>query len=402
MKKLNNKGFTVVELILSFLFVFTLAISMYQLLSNYRDKQQEESIKSQLIDYKNEVTLAIQNDISDRTLKKIDYCINGGKVVDRCLVLYFNDGTTKQLAVEKGTKEYDGEEYDIHYISYGGVFYEAADAILLDYRSDYILFHDDIGDNMTVYHIMIPIYHYDLDGNYGISIVAIGYDYDYKSSGGVTAGGEVVQTPPEELTTEEGRKYNGYVTTTNRLVNNKMNQQTIIARVKFDSANISSYQQFFGNWQLGGSGLSLGSKTATNSRKPCFSAYISTNDDYLSTYTEVCSDVTLNPDTFYTVVGTFDNGTMSIYVNGDLKKSKKILNNPSIDVSSLAFAIGGNPGKINNNNLLYGTISNAVVYNRTIAKADVTACLSSSVDTACLKGKGYADTSKIIDEKLTK
>ena len=71
MRKLDNKGFTVVELTLSFIFVFTIAFSMYELLFNYRVRQNEESIKSQMMDYKNEVTLAIQNDINEKTLKNI-------------------------------------------------------------------------------------------------------------------------------------------------------------------------------------------------------------------------------------------------------------------------------------------------------------------------------------------
>ena len=56
MRKLDNKGFTVVELTLSFIFVFTIAFSMYELLFNYRVRQNEESIKSQMMDYKNEVS----------------------------------------------------------------------------------------------------------------------------------------------------------------------------------------------------------------------------------------------------------------------------------------------------------------------------------------------------------
>ena len=131
MKKLNRRGFTVVELTLSFLFVFTVAFGMYELVFNYRSRQNEESIKSQLTDYTNQVTLAIQGDIAERTLKSIDYCTVNGALIDRCLVLYFNDGTSKKLAIESDYKVYQGEVYNINYIVYGGIIYESSDAILL-------------------------------------------------------------------------------------------------------------------------------------------------------------------------------------------------------------------------------------------------------------------------------
>lgn len=182
MKKLNNKGFTVVELTLSFLFVFTLAFSMYELLFNYRTKQNEEAIKAQLIDYSNQVVLAIQNDISERTLKNIEYCTAAGAVIDKCLILNFNDSTSKQLSVEKRNVEYDGDLYPINYINYGGIYYESDDAILLDFRPNYMLYNtyekDNLeDDNVNVYKISIPIYHNDLDGNYGVEVIAVGYDY---------------------------------------------------------------------------------------------------------------------------------------------------------------------------------------------------------------------------------
>ena len=113
MKKLNRRGFTVVELILSFVFVFIVAFGMYELIFNYRTRQNEESIKAQLNDYTNEITLAIQNDIFQRTLKNIDYCTISGSLIDECLVLYFNDGTNKQLSVESDYKVYNGESYSI-------------------------------------------------------------------------------------------------------------------------------------------------------------------------------------------------------------------------------------------------------------------------------------------------
>ena len=203
--KLNNKGFTVVELTLSFIFVFTIAFSMYELLFNYRVRQNEESIKSQMMDYKNEVTLAIQKDINEKTLKNIEYCKIGTDIVDRCLILNFNDNTSKQLAVEDSTTIYEGNMYDTNYISYGGIIYESSDALLLEYRPNYMLYNtydtDELEDeNIKVYRISIPIYHNDLEGNYGIDIVAVGYDYSAPTDNyGSVEKVEATETAPKKI-----------------------------------------------------------------------------------------------------------------------------------------------------------------------------------------------------------
>lgn len=405
MKKLNNKGFTIVELTLSFVFVFTLAFSMYQLLFNYRMKQNEESIKSQMLDYKNQVTLAIQNDINEKSLKKIDYCMNGSSVVNRCLVLYFNDGTSKQLAVEKGYTTYDGEEFEINYISYGGVIYQSSDAILLEYRANYMLYNTYESnhlenDNVKIYRISIPIYHNDLNENYGIEIVATAFNYDYEGSRDVVGDGTIT-SPDENLKTADGTIYNGYVTSTNRHIDSDVKNQTIIARVKFDSAKMGTFQQYFGNWQLGGGGLSLGSRSNVASNKACFGAQVSNNKLYTSTYTEVCSSTALSPNRFYIIAGTFDSAakTMKIYVDGVESGSMTLSADSVIDKSSMSFGLGGNPG-VTTSNLFYGTISNAIVYNTTLNGTVIGNCFKTAIDTGCATTNGINADAKIIDESL--
>ncbi len=406
MKKMNNKGFTIIELTLSFVFVFTLAFSMFQLLYNYRVKQDSESMKSQMLDYKNQITLAIQNDINNKKLRLIDYCKSGGVITNRCLVLHFNDGTTKQLSVEDSTTIYDDMEIPIKYINYGGVIYESPDAILLDYPSSYMLYTTRgqglAGDsyytvpedkNVDLYRISIPIYHNDLEGNYGINIVAAGYDYSYKEPAVETSSGTNVQNVPSSKETSEGRIYDGYITDT--IINPTKTPQeklSVVARVKFNASNMNTFQQIFGNWQLGGSGLTLSNRGMTNN-KACFSAYISNGSPYNSSYREVCSEAPLVANTWYTLIGTFD-GTgkrMSIFVvnnGGTVTEQSVILDDEySIDSSTMSYAVGGNKAsvEVKNSNLFYGIISNAIVYKATLSKEAITKCLSTSINTDCLK-----------------
>ena len=69
-----NNGFTVIELILSFAFVSALAAALFAAVVNYRDKEEQASIESRLISFKNRMTLELQKDIEIRMLDTIEYC----------------------------------------------------------------------------------------------------------------------------------------------------------------------------------------------------------------------------------------------------------------------------------------------------------------------------------------
>ena len=212
MLKLNNKGFTLIELTLSFLTAFMMAFSMYDLLFGYRERQYEESLLSQMEDYSNQIQLAVQNDISERKLKlivnvelpneeknkKVDSL--GEKAERYAAILKFNDGTEKRLAVVEEMKYFEDTKNanKITYISYGGIKFESSEARLLEFKIKYFLYeypdenvitysYPDVANpsvdevaflkNTKIYKIAIPIYHNDLEGDHGFEIIAVGNDY---------------------------------------------------------------------------------------------------------------------------------------------------------------------------------------------------------------------------------
>lgn len=62
-KKLNNKGMTLIEIIVCFVIVVVIVLSMFKVVNNYKDKQDVESYKSSIITYKNTITKTIWEDI---------------------------------------------------------------------------------------------------------------------------------------------------------------------------------------------------------------------------------------------------------------------------------------------------------------------------------------------------
>lgn len=62
-KKLNNKGLTAVEILVCFVLVSIIIISMMNVVTNYKDKEEQESYKNSITTYKNILTKTIYDDI---------------------------------------------------------------------------------------------------------------------------------------------------------------------------------------------------------------------------------------------------------------------------------------------------------------------------------------------------
>lgn len=190
---LNNKGFTVIELIMSFVFTSILAVSLFSVVVSYRNKQTDLAIQADLLAFKSQLTIDVQKDIQLKGLYSIDYCMAENQVthelerVARCIILNFNDSTSKEFKVKEEivTDELthpDGNSdkfvYGVPYIVYGGIRYNVPDGANVFIRNNYILeetsLNDGIETNTPLYNIRVELAHNDLDADIDISIVCSG------------------------------------------------------------------------------------------------------------------------------------------------------------------------------------------------------------------------------------
>ena len=180
--KLDKKGFTVIELILSFILVMFLTLSLFALVNNYKNRQQIESIKRDMLFLRNTLTQDIYQDTIERKVKNINYCLDPeGEIIKQCININFLDGTTKQLKIEqiKEPVEEDGTtfEFETFNIIYGGVSYKNPDPKFAKVVSDYMLTSTTEEDGLEygkIYHIKIRIAHQDLEKEYAVDIVTTG------------------------------------------------------------------------------------------------------------------------------------------------------------------------------------------------------------------------------------
>ena len=190
----NNKGFTVIELIMSFVFTSLLAISLFSIIVQYRSKQTDSTIISDLLAFKSHLIMDIQEDIQIKGLKEIATCPpsdeerNRGELIHpRCVIMSFNDDTSKTFEIGSDHK-YDvienenGTESEFHYttpyIIYGDIRYSIPDAANVYVDDDYILQKSSAFDGLetgtNLYKINFNLKHTDLDTNIAVVIVASG------------------------------------------------------------------------------------------------------------------------------------------------------------------------------------------------------------------------------------
>lgn len=189
--KLNNKGISIIEIVLTFALIMAMVIGMLTIVFNYREKASVSLEKLEMDTFKNTLTKEIQDDILTKGLKEIN---EGGECVtntelNSCVNLVFLDDTQKAFGVSKVDSS-SRESVENKFLYYDGLKYRLEDPIpttipegreVGDFQSikiqdENILSTDSIflenGTLVSFYAIDVYITHIDFDDDFGIHIVA--------------------------------------------------------------------------------------------------------------------------------------------------------------------------------------------------------------------------------------
>lgn len=189
MKRLNNKGITTIEVIISFVIVIIISASLYTTVSNYNQKRLIEGYKSKIYSYKNLVTKTIQDDLIKIGLTHASYGKEhtGPKIV-HTVNFDMKDGSKRKLIVTQiftNSTYHNGDPNvdDYFMIQYG----EEEKGELLEYplpnigqsksESNRVVYDLSINNVLiniqdeNILSIYIGFYHPELMTRYGINIV---------------------------------------------------------------------------------------------------------------------------------------------------------------------------------------------------------------------------------------
>ncbi len=189
--KLNNKGMSIIEIVVTFALIMVMVIQMLTIIVNYRQKANLSLERLDLDTFKNNLTRDIQKDISTLGVSEINTDGECSTItnLNSCINIVFKDGTQKAF----GTSKIDSNNYDSienKYLYYDGLKYKLNDNLPneipvgrdpIDFQNIEVIDNNILsttsalledGTIISIYSIDVYVSHTDFEQDFGIHIVA--------------------------------------------------------------------------------------------------------------------------------------------------------------------------------------------------------------------------------------
>lgn len=203
MMKLNNKGMTIVEILVCFIVVAFISAALFSTVTAFSNKRNVESAKAELIEYRNEIVKMIEDDLihkglTNATVKEEYIGGNQKRGKKYTVTLYFRDGSKRTLIINSQRAGDYGSSgnasasctdntlctactgfNDDFWIQYNGIKYPLPDVgdstnecstpeVIKDLRFNTIKVSNE--DNVLL--VYVNFYHPELGSDYSINIIA--------------------------------------------------------------------------------------------------------------------------------------------------------------------------------------------------------------------------------------
>ncbi|MBP3920235.1 MAG: prepilin-type N-terminal cleavage/methylation domain-containing protein [Bacilli bacterium] len=390
----NNKGFTIVELLASFVLSMIIVVIMFQLIINLKDLYQVSALKSELSSQQSILTNKIYSDLTNKKMTMInehDEKDSSDNIIKTYIGFSFNDGSATELIIDKVNK----------YLTYDNYTIKLND--LSDFGNIEINTKEtgaEIGYNGLL-SINIPINNRQFSQeNFGINIVYPYNRYEITSEtidteNGYASDGLIVRLDAinntgsghaSNITEWADLSGNGNNATlyNNPLINNNsviFNGQTnyglinntagmeftegitMEARVKILSlTGLTSINtiEFFGNWENAGGGLYYKGDNHFG-----YSLYVNGGYQYVG------NNSNSNLGEYYNISMTYNNLSQKLYINGIKVSEKNTTEQYPISPSHMAFGIGCNPNSSSAHYFANAEFQSVRIYNRALTDEEV-------------------------------
>lgn len=180
MKKLNNKGLTVIELVVTFAILMVLIIGMLDVILGLKNQTSEKMYARDFVEFRNNFTYVVESDliknhaVKIKLIETIDKEAQGVNEKGYKYVITFKDDTEKDLIIDITNMliVYDNKKYNIPNKN----FIEFRDKLV--YRNEEDTLEDKLKNNINIcvdknnfIKINIPFFEVDEPENLGIDIV---------------------------------------------------------------------------------------------------------------------------------------------------------------------------------------------------------------------------------------
>ncbi len=175
----NNKGFTIAELLVTFVLVMSIVLALFKVVDHYRERQQNATSVKEMNSYRNQIVKVVEDDIlfnygGIKEIKGLDLKPSEEPNSQQGIKITFNgvDGNgvliTKNLIVKK-----DGILYDDMFYEFPSKFVSAVDDVIYTETQVENVSSEDSSLKKAIYSIHIDLTHSELNRIFNINIVAV-------------------------------------------------------------------------------------------------------------------------------------------------------------------------------------------------------------------------------------
>lgn len=191
--KLNNRGMSIIEIVVTFALIMFMIIGLFNIVLNYQSKASDTIKKTDLISFKTSLTKDIQDDILEYGIQDINQAGECPNLLDsslvQCINIVFQDGQQKAFGISLIDND-NVETVKNKFLYYDGIKYKLKDTLpdeipagrnIEDFQSilisdgpissvDSIVLED--GTLVKLFSIDVYISYLDFKEDFGIHVVA--------------------------------------------------------------------------------------------------------------------------------------------------------------------------------------------------------------------------------------
>lgn len=180
----NNKGFTIAELLVTFVLVMSIVLALFKVVDHYRERQQNATSVKEMNSYRNQIVKVVEDDIlfnygGIKEIKGLDQNDLSLSAIEKAnfqqgIEITFNEviantqtntTNTKNLIVKK-----NGILYGDMFYEFPSKFVSAVDDVIY---TETKVSSDDSSLDKAIYSIHIDLTHSELNRIFNINIVAV-------------------------------------------------------------------------------------------------------------------------------------------------------------------------------------------------------------------------------------
>lgn len=175
----NNKGFTIAELLVTFVLVMSIVLALFKVVDHYRERQQNATSVKEMNSYRNQIVKVVEDDIlfnceGIKEIKGLDLKPSEGPNSQQGIKITFNgvDGNGN-LIIKNLIVKNNGILYGDMFYEFPSKFVSAVDDVIYTETQVKNVSSDDSSLKKAIYSIHIDLTHSELNRIFNINIVAV-------------------------------------------------------------------------------------------------------------------------------------------------------------------------------------------------------------------------------------